>query len=146
MLDQIINSLKSEVGGEILSKTNLPSDKLDDVFSIVGKVAGEKVMGEMSGGGLSTVLNLFSNQANSGAANQLQSSITNSVVSGIVSKLGLSQGVANTIAGIVIPALMNLITKKNSQTPDNDPSPLNEIFGGGGGLGGKVGKILGKFF
>ncbi len=34
MLDQIINSLKSEVGGEVLSKTNLPSDKLDDVFSI----------------------------------------------------------------------------------------------------------------
>ena len=145
MLDQIIKSLKSEVGGELLSKANLPSDKLDDVFSIVGNVAQEKILGEMTGGGLSTVMNLFSNQSNTGAANQLQSSISNGVISGITSKLGLSQGVANTIAGIIIPALMNLITKKNSQTPDDDPSPLNELFGGGkakGGLGGIVGKIF----
>jgi hypothetical protein len=40
-----------------------------------------------------------------------------------------------------------LITKKNSETPDDDPSPLNEIFGGKeGDVGGTVGNILGKIF
>ncbi len=145
MLDQIIKSLKGEVGNEILSQVNLPADKLDDVLSIVGNVAQEKVMGEMTGGGLSTVLNLFSNQPNNGQANQLQSSITDGVISGITSKLGISPAVASTIAGIVIPILMNLITKKNSETPDDDPSPLNEIFGKSS-TGGLLGGLLGKIF
>jgi hypothetical protein len=148
MLDSIINSLKAEVGENILSQTNLSSDKLNGVFSIIGEVAGKEVTGQMVGGNLSNVMNLFSNQPNNQAANLLQNNITSGVISKLISKLGLSQGVAGTIANIAVPALIGLITKKNSTTPDDDPSPLNEIFGGGkkGGLGGIAGNLLGKIF
>lgn len=152
MLENIINSLKSEVGGQIMSQANLPTGKADKVFSIIGDVAKKEVTSQMLGGNLSSVMNLFSNQTNNAGANLIQNNIVNGIVSNLVSKLGLSQQVSNTIAQIAVPALMNMITKKNSTTPDDDPSPLNDIFGAAkknivGNVLGSVGKnLLGGLF
>ena len=148
MLENLIGALKSEVGGQILSQTKLPSNNLDKVFSVIGDVTKKEVTGQMLGGGLSNVMNLFSGQANNSGANLLQTNITSGVIGGLVSKLGLSQDISKNIAQIAIPALINLITKKNSATPDDDPSPLNDIFGGSGKgklLGGLAKNLLGKF-
>jgi hypothetical protein len=152
MIETLINSLKSEVGSQIVGQTNLSSGNLDKVFSIIGDVTKKEVTGQLKSGNLSTVMNLFSNKTNNSGANALQSSITTGIVSNLVSKLGLSQQVSNTIAQVAVPALMNLITKKNSETPDDDPSPLNDIFGSitkgstGNMLGGVAKNILGGFF
>ena len=147
MLEKLIGSLKSEVGGQILSQTQIPSGSLDKVFSVIGDVTKKEVTGQMLGGGLGNVMNLFSNQSNNTGANLLQSNITTGVVSGLVSKLGLSQQVSNTIATVAVPALINMIIKKNSVTPDDDPSPLNDIFGAGkkAALGGIAKNLLGRF-
>ncbi|NCC73753.1 MAG: hypothetical protein EOM06_10185 [Sphingobacteriia bacterium] len=155
MIETILKSLKSEVGDKILSNADIPSDKLDGVFSVIGDVASKEVTGKMMGGDLSTVMNLFSKQTNNSSANLLQNNIISGVVSGLVSKLGLSKQVSNTIANIAVPALINLITKKNSETPDDDPSPLNEIFGSimsgnqkssGNMLGNMAKKFMGGLF
>lgn len=152
MIETLINSLKSEVGSQIVGQTNLSSGNLDKVFSIIGDVTKKEVTGQLKSGNLSTVMNLFSNKTNNSGANALQNSITTGIVSNLVSKLGLSQQVSNTIAQVAVPALMNLITKKNSETPDDDPSPLNDIFGSitkgstGNMLGGVAKNILGGLF
>ena len=152
MIESIINALKSEVGSQIVGQTNLPSGNLDKVFGIIGDVTKKEVTGQLKSGNLSTVMNLFSNQANNSGANALQNSITSGIVANLASKLGLSQQVSNTIAQIAVPALMNLITKKNSTTPDDDPSPLNDIFGSitkgatGNVVGGIAKSILGGLF
>lgn len=147
MLEQLLGTLKSEVGGQILSQTKLPANNLDKVFSIIGDVTKKEVTGQMLGGGLGNVMNLFSKQPNNAAANSIQSNITSGVIGGLISKLGLSQQMSNSIAQIAIPALINMITHKNSATPDDDPSPLNDIFGGAkkAALGGFAKNLLGKF-
>jgi len=147
MLENLISTLKSQVGGQIINQTNLPANKLDNVLSVIGDVTKKEVTGQMLGGGLGNVMNLFSKQQNNSGANLLQSNITSGVVSGLVSKLGISQEMSKTIAAVAIPALVNLITKKNSVTPDDDPSPLNEIFGGAkkAAVGGIAKNILGRF-
>lgn len=149
MLEQLINSVKSEVGGQIAGKTNLPSGTMDQVFSVIGDVTKKEVANQMVGGNISSVMNLFSKQPNNSQANQIQSNITSGVVSNLTGKLGLSPQIANTVSSIAIPALMNMITKKNSATPDDDPSPLNELFGGagmGGSLGDAAKGMLGGLF
>jgi hypothetical protein len=103
----------------------------------------------MLGGNLSNVMNLFSDKPNNRGADLLQSNISSGVITSLTSKLGLSPEISRTIAAVAIPALINLITKKNSTTPDDDPSPLNEIFGGaskGGLLGGVAKGLLGGLF
>ena len=145
MLENLIKNLKSEVGKQILGKTNLPPDKLDGVMAIIGDVTKKEVTSQMFGGNLSTVMNLFSKQANNATANQLQSKISSGILAGLVKKLGLSEKLSKTIVQVAVPALIAMITNKNTQTPDDDPSPLNEIFGKkGGGLGSILGKVLGK--
>lgn len=147
MLENLLGTLKSEVGNQILSQTQLPAGNLDKVFSIIGDVATKEVTNQMKGGGLTQVLNLFSKQPNNAGADLIQNNIASGVVSNLTSKLGLSPEISRTIAAVAIPALINLITKKNSATPDDDPSPLNEIFPGSskGLLAGVAKNLLGKF-
>lgn len=147
MIEQLINSLKSEVGGQITSKTNIPTGKLDQVFSVIGDVTKKEVTGQMLGGNLSDVMNLFSNKPNNSGANQLQSNIGSGVISGLTGKLGLSPDISKSIAAIALPALIKLITAKNNSTPDDDPSPLKELFSGTGkgGLLGAAKNLLGGY-
>lgn len=147
MLENLLGTLKSEVGSQILNQTKLPANQLDGVFKVIGDVTKKEVTGQMLGGGIGNVMNLFSNQPNNTAANLIQNNIASGVVSGLIGKLGLSPEISKTIANVAVPAVINLITKKNSATPDDDPSPLNEIFktGGKSAVGGIAKNILGKF-
>lgn len=147
MLEKLMESLKSEVGGQIISQTKLPSGNIDKVFSIIGDVTKKEVSQQMAGGGISNVMNLFSKQQNNSGANLLQSNITSGVIGGLVSKLGLSQEISKSVAQIAVPALINMITQKNSVTPDDDPSPLKDIFGNSakGAIGGIAKNLFGKF-
>lgn len=147
MLDKILGNLKSEIGGQITNQAKVPPDKLDGIFSVLGDVTKKEVSGQITGGGLGNVMNLFSGKQNSSGASQLQSNISSGFISGLMSKMGLSRDTSGSVAGIAVPALIGLITKKNSETPDDDPSPLNAIFGGigKGDLGEKAKSVLGKF-
>ena len=131
MLEQLINSLKSEVGGQFAGQTNLPAGHMDQIFSIISNVAKSEVTRHILSGKLSDVMSLFSKSPNSEGANQLQSNISSGVVSDLTSKMGLSPEMAGNIASTALPALLEKITNHNSTTPDDDPSPLHELFGTG---------------
>lgn len=145
MLDSILKSLASETSDKLVSQAGVSQDKVGDMLKITGDVATSEIKEQVSKGGLDTVMNLFSNNSNSGLANQLQGGLQNKLVSKFISMLGLSEEKSQMAAGIIVPMLLNLVTKENSKTPDNDPSPLESIFGsvldskgGSGGLGGIV--------
>jgi len=150
MIEQLITSLKSEVGGQILKQTKLPSGSLDKVFSVIGDVTKKEVTNQMTSGNIGDVMSLFSNKPNNSGANLLQNSIASGVVTNLTKKLGISMEMSDTIAKIAVPALIGLISKKNSATPDDDASPLNELFGNkkssltGGLLKNVLGKIIKK--
>lgn len=144
MIEKILGTLKSDVGSQLITQAHVPSDQLDNVFGIIGDVTEKEVTQQMTDGNLTNVLNLFSKQQNNSGADVLQSGITSGVVNGLINKLGFSQNKASSIAQIAIPALINMVTNKNSETPDDDPSPLQEIFGRAGenAFGGVIGKFL----
>ena len=153
MLEQILSGLKDQIGNEVQQKAGVSSNMLDDIMKITGDVATKEVSKEMLGGNLDAVMNLFSNKENSGQASSLQGNIMNGMISNFVEKLGLNEKTASTVTSIIIPVLMNLVTKKNNQTEENDASPLVDLFNsavGGGGdsnpLGGLIGKTIGGFF
>lgn len=144
MLDQLLQGLQGQLGQELQEKAGVNSDSVSKIMELAGGVATKEVAKEMMGGGLSNVMNLFSNSQNNSGANALQSNITNGLLSGLVSKLGFDESKANMITTMVIPAIMNLVTKKNSETPADDASPIEALFGGnkGGGIGGLISGFL----
>jgi len=99
MIDTILKTLKNEIGGDLLS-ANVPENKIDDILKVVGDVSKKEVTNQMKEGNLSTVMNLFSNKTNSSQASGLQSNIQNGVIAGLISKLGISDKMANMISGI----------------------------------------------
>lgn len=151
MLESILNGLKDQVGGELQQKAGVQPNMLEDILKITGSVATKEVSKEMMSGGLDTVMNLFSNQANNAQAGSLQNNIMQGMVTNFVQKLGLKKETAAMATAIIIPVLMNMITNKNAETPANDPSPLNDLFNpkgqaGNNPLAGLIGKTLGGLF
>jgi uncharacterized protein YidB (DUF937 family) len=147
MLEQVINSLRSEVGGQLANQSNLTSGHLDQIFSEIGNVVHKEVTGHILGGNLTDVMNLFSKSPNSAGADQLQSNLSSGIVSTLIGKLGLTPDAANNIASSVLPGLIEKITAHNSTTPDDDPSPLHDLFGTGGNsdILGTAKNLLGGF-
>jgi hypothetical protein len=142
MIESLIEGLKDQIGNQILDKTDVKSNQLPDIFSVIGDTAKTEVKNSMLDGGMDTVMNLFSNKPNNSGANVLQSNITQGIISGLIQKIGLNSSTASTIAGVAVPLLMNLITKKNNETPEDDPSPLNALFGGNDLMGNLGGNLL----
>ncbi len=148
MLDNIISQLKDKVGGELQRKENVDSGQVDGIMDVVKNVAMEKVGKEMLGGGLENVMNLFGKKENHTGGDKLQSEISTGIMGGLMEKLGFDKGKAGSIVTMILPLLMKFITDKNSETADDDASPLKDLFGGGvkGGIGGAAGKALGGLF
>ena len=147
MLEQIMNSLKSEVGEKLSNNSEVPEGGIEKIFSTLADVVKKEVTGQMLSGNLSHLMNLFSNQPNTDQADVIQSNIHSDFVGNLMNKLGLSQETSTGIASTAVPALINAITQKNNTTPDDDSSPLQELFGTGGnnGIFGTAKSLLGGF-
>ena len=89
MLEQLLNSLKTEIEGHLTSQADLPAEQLDDVISSIGGVAQKEVAGQMTSGNLSNLMNLFSDKPNNDAANRIQSNIHSNILSELTGKLGI---------------------------------------------------------
>jgi hypothetical protein len=142
MIENILMGLKDRIGDQILNRTDVKSDQLPAILSVIGDTTKKEVKSTMLEGGLNTVMTLFSNKPNSSGADLLQSNISRGIVSGLVQKIGLKSSTATLIAGLAVPLLMELITKKNNETPEDDPSPLHALFGDGGTGDGPGGNLL----
>ncbi len=147
MFSNILGSLKDSVASELREKAGVSEDQLPQIFDQIGRVTKEKLGGEVASGNLDSVMNLFSNKRNSAGANGIQTSLTSAIVSSLAGKFGIDEAKAKSIANIVIPKLMSMITSKNEETPDSDSSFLSGMVGGGSvDMMGKAKDALGGMF
>ncbi len=145
MFDDIIKLAKEKLGSQITQEAKVEPSKLDGIMSVVGDVTKNEVTKEITGGGISGLMSLFSKSENNSSANAIQNNISTGIVSGLMEKVGLGGSTAKTIAGMAVPMVIKLITDKNSETPDDDPSILTSLFAGGGAssmLGGLASKLF----
>ena len=143
MIDAIMNQLKQQVGSELQQKEQVNASELNGIFDVVKEQAAEKVGENMLDQGLDGVMSLFSNNDNNKEADSLQASITGGIVDSLQKKLGFSGSKATGIVSIIMPYLLQLLTDKNAETPDDDPSPIKDILGGSmGSIGDKLGGLF----
>lgn len=147
MIEEILGNLKTELSGKLNAETDVPSDKMDSIISVLGDAVKGTAAKEMMGGNLSGIMNLFSDKPNDQQADHIESNMNSNIVSGLMDKVGISSAQAQKIAAIALPFLIKMITKKKEDSPKEDSSFLSEILGGGakGGLGGIAKDMLGGF-
>lgn len=147
MIDKILKSLASDTTGDLTSKAGVPQNLLGDLFKVTGNVTTQEVTNHISSAGIAGAMNLFSNKPNNIMADNIQNSLTDSLVNNYASKLGLTKQQATLAAGIIVPTVIKLITNENSKTPDNDSSPIQSLFDleNAKGASKAIGGLLGKF-
>jgi len=146
MFANILKGLQGETSGQLTQISGVQGNHVDDIFKIAGGVVTKEVGSQMLGGDKGTLMNLFSGKQNNSAADGLQGAISNGIASQLVSKLGMNKAVAISVVGVILPGILGKISKANDQTPDDDTSPLDAIFGGGGNNKTDIGGMLNKLF
>ncbi len=147
MIEELIGNLKTELSGKLKSETDVPSDKMDGIFSVLGDAVKGTAAQELMGGNLSGLMSLFSDKPNDDHANNIESKMSSNIITELMDKVGISSAQAKSIAAIALPFLIKMITNKKNDSSKDDSSILTDIFGGStkGGLGGIAKDILGGF-
>lgn len=140
MIENLIKSALNSEGGNLLSKLGLDADKQGTAMDL----AQESVMGGLKdsllSGGLSSITSAIS-----GGSGSLIDGIVKNYGASLISKLGLSSSLANTISASIIPMIFNFIKKDKTPTDsDGDvQNMLGDLVGGGSdSILGSVGNML----
>ncbi len=168
MLESIIDAVKSEVISSVTEKTGLGAQEAEKTVPLAKDSLTEGITSAMSNGNLGGILDMIKG-ADGGASGGSLSQ--NGVFQGIAAKfihkltgqLGLSEGVSQKVAGIVLPMILGKLagrTKSAGETDDIDKGSLLDVLGldagdvlggllggnkqqgGSGGLGGALGNLL----
>ncbi len=147
MLNGILDLIKDSALGAITNNADVPDDKKDAAVETTTNAIVDGIKNNIS---LDSISSLLGSDGNSDLANnQTVNSIQASVISSLSEKVGLSKEVAGSIASAVVPALLQLLSKKSGDSNDSFSfDSLLKSFTGdsqkGAGILNTLGKLFGK--
>jgi len=142
MLDELLKSGGSELISQLGSKFNLNSTQGNKVVDVTTDVLKKGITKEVTSGNFDGILSLLNGKSSS-AGSALTNSLTESLVAGFISKVGLSKEVSGTIAKFVIPFLMSKLAKNKPSGGFNAASLMSIVQGSAGdAIKGKAEDLL----
>ncbi len=152
MIDQIVAAVKDQAMAKLTGEAGVPADKAGDVVDLGKESMISGLSGAVQNGQIGEILSLFQ-----GKANPQNSPIVNTIKSQLgsllVSRLGLSEGIASTASNMLVPMLVQQLVGKAEQEGVNSEKGVAEMLSGdlgknilGNLLGGGLGDKLGGFF
>ena len=147
MLDGILDLIKDQALGAVTNNTDIPDDKKEAAVETTTSTIMDGLKNNLSFDNLSSLTGLLGGENSATSDNTMVNSLQTSVVSALSEKVGLSKEVAGSIASTVVPALLQLLSKKSGDTNDSFSfESLLESFTGGSGKKGGILGVLGKLF
>lgn len=157
MLEELFSLIKEQGTEAVINNPAVPNEQNNAVLADATHSVASELQGVLAGGGLQSVLSLFSNgNNNAGGSSLLNNPIVSNIISSFTNKLTANHGIAGDqasgIANSLIPGVLNnLINKTND--PNNASFDIGGIIssltGGGaqsGGAGGlDISGLIGKF-
>lgn len=149
MIDNILDLVKDQVVKSISGEVEIPAEKRDQAVETTATSILDGFKSQITPGNMGEIMNLFGGGGSSASSlgnSMIAKGVESSVVSALTSKVGLNKGIATTIAGLVVPAVMSMFSKKvnDDNEPGFDVGSLIEAFTGGkgGGVASKAGGLL----
>jgi hypothetical protein len=146
MLNDFLKTAQSSLMERLSGKTELAPDKLESTANLVGDTFKAGLMDKFKSGDLNAITGLLGKGGNS---SPFATNLINSTVSNLISKLGLSKEVANTVSNIAVPLLIEkfsgFVSSKGNSDEDGVKNILGDLVGNTlkdnllGGLGKKFG-------
>ena len=155
MLEELFSLIKEQGTNTVINNPAIPNEQNNAVLADATHSVASELQGVLSGGGLQSVLSLFSNgNNNSGGSSLLNNPIVSNIISSFTNKLTTNHGIApdqaGGIANNLIPSVLsNLISKTNDPTNSSFDigSIISSLTGGAqnGGGGFDISSLVSKF-
>jgi len=145
MIDQLINQGKELLSGKLSQSVGFKGNQIDDTLEIAKESTLDGLKEQVLGGNISGVMDLFNGKSETTTSNPIVGGIAAKMVSGLISKLGVNQSIAEKATEIVIPFIMSKFG--SSQTGEaKDGNQLMSMLGmdSDGGVMGMLGGVLGN--
>lgn len=146
MLENLLQLVKENAGEAIINNPAVPNELNDSAIeSTAGSIFESLKTQFAGGGGMDMVTNLFQGDQN-GSSSPMASGMLNDTISGLVSKLGISQETAAGVVSQILPKVMDSLKTKTNDPNDNS-FDLEGIIGSlaGGESGALLNKVKGLF-
>ncbi len=114
MLENILDMVKNYAQGAVATQAGIPEEKKQETVEATTEAVTDGLKQHFNLSNLSNLAGLFSGGKNvpANSGNPIMSSIQTTLVNTLVQRVGLSQGIASSLASNVVPALMNAFTQK----------------------------------
>lgn len=141
MLDQLFNLVKQFGKETVVDNPEVPNEYNQEIMADATKTVASGFQNIMAGGGFQNILDLFkgggsssNNNSSNGIAGLLKNPIVTMMVGHFMSKLmgkyKMNSSSASSVASNLIPGVLNgLISKTNSNDPQNDAFDFNDLIG-----------------
>jgi len=115
MLDQLMQFVKVQLGDKLKDDKHLDDNQRDEVFNLAQGGLMETIKGQLRNGNVSSLLNMFNGGDDpNDDSKPVTSSAKSNVVSSLMDKLGLDEGMAGATAAQALPVIMNRFTSKDT--------------------------------
>ena len=160
MLEELFNLVKNEAQQSVIDNPDVPNEQNNDIVAEATNTVASGLRNVVAGGGAQNILSLFGKNNQQGSGGLLSNPIVNMMIGHFADKLmnkyKLGGSQASSIAGSLIPNVLNGLVNKTNDPSNNGFSLdglLNSITGGqssqvtqqqSGGSGGGLADILGQ--
>ena len=144
MLKNLFNLIKEHGTDAVINNPAIPNEQNNAVLADATHSVADGLQGALAGGGLQSILSLFSSGENhSGGNGLLNNPIVSNIISSFTNKLTSNNGIgadqASGIANNLIPGVISSLINKTND-PNNSSfdigSIINSLSGGGGAQNG----------
>lgn len=154
MLERVLDMVKNYAEGAVASRPEIPEEKKQETVQATTDAVMDGLKQNFNSSHLSDLTSLFSgdHKATADSSHPILSNIETTLVHTLVQRVGLSQGVASSLATHIVPSLMNSFTdriKGPEHTEFNLDSLIgafsegNHTDGNGSSILGTLGKMFG---
>ena len=162
MLEELFNLVKGAANDTVINNPEVPNEKNDEIVAEATNTVASGLRNIVAGGGAQNLLSLFGKGNQQGSGGLLSNPIVNMMIGHFADKLmnkfNLGGNQANSIAGSLIPNVLNGLVNKTND-PSNSTFSLDNLLksitggqssqiaqqqGGGGGLSDILGHLGGS--
>lgn len=156
MLKNLFNLIKEHGTDAVINNPAIPNEQNNVVLADATHSVADGLQGALAGGGLQSILSLFSSGENhSGGNGLLNNPIVSNIISSFTNKLTSNHGIgadqASGVANNLIPGVISSLINKTND-PNNSSfdigSIINSLSGGGGAQncgGFDIASLVSKF-
>ncbi len=125
MLNDFLKTIQGSLG-EQLSGAGVESDKISGVTDVVTNTFKDGLMEKFSGGDLSSIAGLL---GKGGSSSPFAGSLANNVVGNLISKVGLSKEISNSVAKLAVPFVIEKLSGFASEKGKTGEDGIGDLMG-----------------